>query len=99
MRIAFLGLTGPLGVLPQIYSEMVQRADRLRNTSLSRHSWTCSIIGWPACWCARRKNTASALLVQRAATQDRATAPGADPASAAMLAIAGFGTPHLRGHR
>ncbi len=32
LRLAFIGLTGPLGVLPQVYAELVQRADRLRNT-------------------------------------------------------------------
>ena len=95
LRIAFLGLTGPLGVLPQIYAEMVQRADRLRNTSVSafldmfNHRLASLLVRGA-------EKYRLGLLVQRAATREPA-ARGADPASAAMLAIAGFGTPHLRG--
>ncbi len=95
LRIAFLGLTGPLGVLPQIYAEMVQRADRMRNTSVSafldmfNHRLASLLVR-------AGEKYRLGLLVQRAATQAGA-APNADPASAAMLAIAGFGTPQLRG--
>ena len=95
LRIAFLGLTGPLGVLPQIYAEMVQRADRLRNTSVSafldmfNHRLASLLVR-------AAEKYRLGLLVQREATRPP-HARGTDPASAAMLAVAGFGTPHLRG--
>ena len=95
LRMAFLGLTGPLGVLPQIYAEMVQRADRLRNTSVSafldmfNHRLASLLVR-------AGEKYRLGLLVQRAATQ-AGVLSNADPASAAMLAVAGFGTPHLRG--
>ena len=95
LRVAFMGMTGPLGVLPQFYAEIVQRADRLRNTSVSafldlfNHRLGSLMVR-------ASEKYRLGLLVQRAATRDNA-ARGADPASQAMLAVAGFGTPHLRG--
>jgi type VI secretion system protein ImpH len=104
VRTAFLGLTGPLGVLPQSYSELVQRADRLRNRALAafldmfNHRLTSLFLR-------AAEKYRLALLVQRSATAGSAVSePGAtpagiggDPVSSAMLALAGFGTPHLRG--
>lgn len=87
---AFLGLTGPLGVLPQVFSELVIRAERARNYSLGAfHDMFVHRL---------------ASLFLRAAGKYRHPAlvqadqgAGQDPISNAMLALAGLGTPHLRG--
>ncbi len=101
IRMAFLGLTGPLGVLPQPYSEIAQKADRLRNRAVSafldlfNHRLASLFLR-------ASEKYRLGLLLQRAATgpdsaADRAVPPRRDPASEAMLALAGYGTPHLRG--
>ena len=100
LRIAFMGLTGPLGVLPQPYSELVQKADRLRNRALSafldmfNHRLASLFVR-------AGEKYRLGMLLQRSATQapDRqeTATPDRDPASRAMLALAGYGTPHLRG--
>lgn len=87
---AFLGLTGPLGVLPQMFSELVIRAERARNRSLGAfHDLFVHRL---------------ASLFLRAAGKYRHSAlvqadhgAGGDAISGGMLALAGFGTPHLRG--
>ena len=99
LRIAFMGLTGPLGVLPQPYSELVQKADRLRNRAVSafldmfNHRLASLFVR-------AGEKYRLGLLLQRAATEapgrSDVFAPQRDPASRAMLAIAGFGTPHLQ---
>lgn len=90
MRQVFLGLTGPLGVLPQVFSELVIRAERARNRS---------VAGFHDVFVHRL-----ASLFLRAAGKYRHPAlvqadrgQGDDPISGAILALAGFGTPHLRG--
>ncbi len=99
-RMAFLGLTGPLGVLPQPYSELVQKADRARNRAVSafldlfNHRLATLFVR------AGEKYRLGLLLQHAASTAPREAPPpasGADPASRAMLALAGYGTPHLRG--
>ena len=99
-RMAFLGLTGPLGVLPQPYSELVQKADRARNRAVSafldlfNHRLATLFVR------AGEKYRLGLLLQHAASTAPQAAPPpasGADPASRAMLALAGYGTPHLRG--
>jgi type VI secretion system protein ImpH len=124
LRIAFLGLTGPVGVLPQPYSELVQKADRLRNWAVSafldmfNHRLASLFVR-------AGEKYRLGLLLQRAATaapariagyatpltgatdpqrpaatspeRRGADTPARDPASRAMLALAGFGTPHLSG--
>ena len=100
LRIAFLGLTGPLGVLPQPYSELVHKADRLRNRAVSafldmfNHRLASLFVR-------AGEKYRLGLLLQRAATEapvrQAAAVPERDPASRAMLALAGFGTPLLRG--
>ncbi len=99
-RMAFLGLTGPLGVLPQPYSELVQKADRARNRAVSgfldlfNHRLATLFVR-------AGEKYRLGLLLQHAASTAPPEAPppasGADPASRAMLALAGYGTPHLRG--
>ena len=99
IRMAFLGLTGPLGVLPQPYSELAQKADRLRNRAVSafldlfNHRLASLFLR-------ASEKYRLGLLLQRDATRPPHAAGRAqprDPASEAMLALAGYGTPHLRG--
>ena len=100
VRSAFLGLTGPMGVLPQAYSELVARADRLRNRSVSafldlfNHRLTSLFLR-------AAEKYRLGLLVQRSVTPpvgtNSPTGIGTDPVSRAMLAVTGFGTPHLGG--
>ncbi len=99
LRVAFMGLTGPLGVLPQVYAELVQRADRLRNRSVSAFldMFNHRLV---SLFLRASEKYRLGLLVQRqvsAAPPSGRIGLGCDPASAAMLALAGFGTPHLRG--
>ncbi len=104
VRTAFLGLTGPLGVLPQAYSELVAKAERLRNRSLAafldlfNHRFTSLFLR-------ASEKYRLGVLVQRSLTPPpgltnsttNRTGIGSDPVSRAMLAAAGFGTPHLGG--
>lgn len=98
LRIAFLGLTGPLGVLPQPYSELVQKADRLRNRAVSAFldMFNHRLAGL---FVRAGEKYRLGLLLQRAAGQSRqgGAPPERDPASRALLSLAGFGTPHLLG--
>ena len=99
LRTAFLGLTGPLGVLPQAYSELVARAERMRNRALSafldvfNHRLTSLFLR-------ASEKYRLGLLMQRSVTPhvgaNAPTGVGTDPVSRAMLAVAGFGTPHLK---
>jgi type VI secretion system protein ImpH len=97
VRMAFLGLTGPLGVLPQPYSELVQKADRARNRAVSafldlfNHRLASLFLR-------ASEKYRLGLLLQRQATLPAARLDeGRDTASRAMLSLAGFGTPHLQG--
>ncbi len=99
LLVAFMGLTGPLGVLPQVYAELVQRADRLRNRSVSAFldMFNHRLV---SLFLRASEKYRIGLLVQREVSGPAPagrTALGSDPASAALLALAGFGTPHLRG--
>lgn len=90
LRQAFLGLTGPMGVMPQVFSELVIRADRARNRSIGAfhdifvHRLSSLFL-----------RASSKYRYPALAQADRGA--GNDPVSTAMLALAGFGTPHLRG--
>jgi len=90
MRQAFLGLTGPMGVLPQAFSELVIRADRMRNRSVSAFH-DVFVHRLASLFLRAAGKYRHPVLVQA----DRSR--GDDPVSAVMLALAGFGTPHLRG--
>ena len=90
MRQAFLGLTGPLGVLPQVFSELVIRAERSRNRSVGAFHGIF-VHRLVSLFVRASGKYRHAALVQA----DRSG--GGDPVSGAMLALAGFGTPHLRG--
>jgi type VI secretion system protein ImpH len=96
VRQAFLGLTGPLGVLPQPYSELVQKADRLRNRAVSAFLdlFNHRLVGL---FVRASEKYRLGLLLQRSATRAAgAEAEARDPASRAMQALAGFGTPFLQ---
>lgn len=90
MQQAFLGLTGPLGVLPQVFSEVVIRADRARNRSIGAFH-DLFVHRLASLFLRASGKYRYAELVQADRSQ------GNDPISGAMLALAGFGTPHLRG--
>ena len=95
--IAFLGLTGPMGVLPQFYSELVQQAGRTRNRAMAafldlfNHRLAGLFLR------AAEKYRLPLLLQRRAASSARETNPASDPVSDAVYALTGYGTPHLRG--
>ena len=90
LRQAFLGLTGPLGVLPQVFSELVVGAERARNRSVAAFH-DLFVHRLASLFVRAAGKYRHAPLVQA----DRAR--GDDPISGAVLALAGFGTPHLRG--
>ncbi len=96
LLIGFLGLTGPLGVLPHFYTETVIRATRLRNRAVGafldmlnqrlaglfmRASEKYRIAPW-------RQHVLSGH-----ARHDTADLP--DPVAGAIRAVAGYGTPGL----
>ena len=90
MLQAFLGLTGPLGVLPQMFSELVIRAERARNRSLGAfHDMFVHRLASLFVRAAGKYRHPALVQADRGA--------GTDPISAGMLALTGFGTPHLRG--
>ena len=93
--IAFLGLTGPLGVLPQSYTELAQHAERHRNRALAAFLdvFNHRLAGL---FLRAAEKYRLALLVQRSASVPEASCAH-DPVSEAMLSLAGYGTPHLRG--
>ncbi len=90
LRQAFLGLTGPLGVLPQMFSELVVRAERARNHSVGGfHDMFVHRLASLFLRAAGKYRHAALVQADRSG--------GGDAVSGAMLALAGFGTPHLRG--
>ncbi len=95
VRSALLGLTGPMGVLPQAYSELVYRAARLRNFALPAFLDVFNQRLTTLFLRASEKYRLG-LQVQRNAVQ-RSAAIGSDPVSRAVLALAGLGTPALSG--
>ncbi len=93
--VAFLGLTGPLGVLPQFYSELVQQAARQRNHAMAAFLdlFNHRLIGL---FLRASGKYRLPVLVQRTAIRAGRDIRH-DPVSAAMLALAGYGTPGLLG--
>ncbi len=101
VRSAFLGLTGPVGVLPQGYSELIHRAMRLRNFALPAF---LDIFNQrlTTLFLRAAEKYRLGLLVQRSRSGGATGAAirgtvGTDPVSRAMLALAGLGTPSLSG--
>jgi type VI secretion system protein ImpH len=90
MTVAFLGLTGPSGVLPQHYTEHAIRSARAKSTTLRDfldlfHHRTLSFFH--RAWAKYRLPAA----------YERAGEGADDPITLAIFALAGFGTGHLRG--
>jgi len=89
MTVAFLGLTGPSGVLPQHYTELQIRGRRDRNPALTDF---LDLF-----------NHRLVSLLMRAwekyrlpAAYEQAGGTGADPVSESLFALIGLGTGHLR---
>jgi type VI secretion system protein ImpH len=89
LAVGFLGLTGPSGVLPQHYTELLIRS--LRDKSLSLRDFFDLF------------NHRLISLFHRAWEKYRLPAayerhaPGEDPVTSCLMALAGLDTPHLRG--
>ncbi len=103
LRVGFLGLTGPLGILPQFYDEMVVRANRLRNRAVASFLdlFGQRLVGLFLRASEKyrialtRQHALSAERRQDGAAATAATAP--DPIAQAMRALTGHGTPGLAG--
>ena len=91
--IAFMGLTGPLGVLPQFYTEIVQQAARQRNRGMAafldvfNHRLAGLFLR------AGDKYRLPVLMQRRLAAPDAAAT---DPVTETLFALIGLGTPRLR---
>ena len=97
--IGFLGLTGPLGVLPQFYAEAVIRANRMRNRAMAafldlfnQRLATLFLRASEKYRAAPRRQHA---LSAAAAGIPPADGQGRDPIAGGMLALVGHGTPGL----
>ena len=88
MTVGFMGLTGPMGVLPQHYTELLLRD--LRNRSDALRDFLDLL-----------DHRAISLFVRAqekyrlSATYERHGVGGHDPISRALYSLVGFGTPHL----
>jgi type VI secretion system protein ImpH len=89
--IAFLGLTGPMGVLPQFYSEVVHQAVRQRNRAMAAFLDLFN-HRLAALFLRASGKYRLPVVVQRNA----AAGPGDDPVTGALFAITGHGTAALR---
>jgi type VI secretion system protein ImpH len=90
MTVGFMGLTGPSGVLPQHYTELMLRDLRSRSSALrdfmdlfNHRAVSLFVRAW------EKYRLASAY--------ERFGAGGGDPISRALYSLVGFGTPHLLG--
>jgi type VI secretion system protein ImpH len=91
VTIGLMGLTGPSGVLPRSYSEIVTQTRRGRSTAL--HDFL-DLLGhrFVAFFARAPMKYRPARAAETAALQ----APGAaDPVTQALLALTGYGTGHL----
>lgn len=89
VTVSVMGLTGPSGVLPRLYTEEVTRAQRARSGAL--HDFLDLLAHRFIALFAR---AGVKYRVARAAEQAASSAVP-DPISRAVLAATGFGTPHL----
>jgi type VI secretion system protein ImpH len=91
MLVAFFGLFGPSGALPQHYTEQIVRANRARNTELGAFLDLFNHRLVSLFWRAWEKYRLPA------AYERQARAGGRDPIGRSLAAVAGIGTPHLDG--
>ena len=89
VTVGMMGLTGPSGVMPRYYSEVVTQALRARSTAL-REFMDLLAHRFVAFF-------ARAGMKYRPARSAESVARGhaSDPVAQALLALTGYGTPHL----
>jgi type VI secretion system protein ImpH len=91
MTVGMIGLTGPSGVLPRLYTELVTTT--LRNRSGALHGFLDMLghrlIGFFA------RAGVKYRLDRSAESAAAADPPESDPIAEALLAYAGYATPHL----
>ena len=101
LGIGFLGLTGPLGVLPQFYGEAVIRASRMRNRAMAAFldlfNRRLTGLFLRASEKYRRAPSLQHALSAAADGCQPADGQGRDAIADSMLALAGYGTPGLAG--
>ncbi len=91
MTVGLMGLTGPSGVLPRYYSEVVTQTLRARSTALRdflnllAHRF---VAFFARAGIKYRPARSAELAVQRGVAEQ-------DPVSRVLLALTGYGTPHL----
>ncbi len=91
LTVGLMGLTGPSGVLPRAYSEIVTQTRRGRSTAL--HEFLDMLGHRFVAFFAR---AAMKYRPARAAETAALRAPGAaDPVTETLLALTGYGTAHL----
>ncbi|WP_119459032.1 type VI secretion system baseplate subunit TssG [Rhodospirillaceae bacterium SYSU D60014] len=90
MIVSFMGLTGPMGVLPQHYTEMLIRSIRDKSVAIrdffdlfNHRIISLFVRAWEK--------------YRLPAVYERSGREGDDPISASLYALVGFGTDHLRG--
>ncbi len=92
VTVGVVGLTGPAGVLPRYYTDAVVADQRSRAFSLTRfldlisHRMVAAFAGAGAKYRPHRAADVGALA---------ASPEGADPVAESLLALTGYGTPHL----
>ena len=89
--VAMIGLTGPSGVLPRLYTELVTTT--LRNRSGALHGFLDMLGHRLTAFFARAG--VKYRLDRSAETATAANPPESDPIAEALLAYTGFATPHL----
>lgn len=88
-RVTFLGLNGPSGVMPRYYSELVLRSIKQKSYALRD---LLDLLNHRAI----ALHLAASRKYRLPASIEAAPAPGADPLTAAIFALIGFGTAGLR---
>jgi type VI secretion system protein ImpH len=91
VTVGLMGLTGPSGVLPRYYSEVVTQTLRARSTAL-RDFVDLLAHRFVAFFARGGMKYRPARTAETAAQRG---APTQDPVANALLALTGYGTPHL----
>ncbi|WP_254070315.1 type VI secretion system baseplate subunit TssG [Acidisphaera sp. L21] len=90
MAVTLFGLTGPSGVLPRHYTDAVVAG--LRNRSRSLHDFLAVLSQAMTAFFAA---AGTKYRPHRAADVAKLAGEGDDPVASALLALTGYGTPHL----
>jgi type VI secretion system protein ImpH len=91
LTVGLIGLTGPSGVLPRYYSEVVTQTIRARSTAL-RDFLDLMAHRFVAFFARAGVKYRPARVAELAAAQGVSTQ---DPVARVLLALTGYGTPHL----